>query len=233
MMQWKSILLIVAIFLLGMVAGCGAGVAYGQNVYNAQLEQKVTDLEKRFNTVNDNYMILVQEYNKLFALRTSGENVTVMAAPTSAVAAPKPTTAPAMVVPTAAAKPTIAPATMAPAAVKPTVPPTAAATTAPKASGGKPKAEFKGLAVGGTGDLEGAPPLLVKFSDLSTGDITSWKWEFGDGQTSIQPNPDHTYQQCPGDKHLCTVKLTVCGSGGCDTVTKPEYIWVSEECGGC
>jgi hypothetical protein len=39
---------------------------------------------------------------------------------------------------------------------------------------------------------------LVAFKDLSTGKITSWKWYFGDGASSADPNPFHQYQQ-PGN----------------------------------
>jgi hypothetical protein len=38
---------------------------------------------------------------------------------------------------------------------------------------------------------------LVAFKDLSVGRITSWKWDFGDGQSSIEQNPMHAYQD-PG-----------------------------------
>jgi hypothetical protein len=36
---------------------------------------------------------------------------------------------------------------------------------------------------------------LVAFKDLSVGKITSWKWDFGDGETSTEQNPIHAYQQ--------------------------------------
>ena len=36
---------------------------------------------------------------------------------------------------------------------------------------------------------------LVAFKDLSIGKITSWKWDFGDGETSTEPNPIHTYKK--------------------------------------
>jgi len=36
---------------------------------------------------------------------------------------------------------------------------------------------------------------LVAFKDLSVGRITSWNWSFGDGQTSTEQNPLHTYQK--------------------------------------
>jgi len=43
----------------------------------------------------------------------------------------------------------------------------------------------------------GMTPLTVQFSDLSTGPIDSWRWDFGDGKTSMQQNPRHIYYQ-PG-----------------------------------
>jgi hypothetical protein len=36
---------------------------------------------------------------------------------------------------------------------------------------------------------------LVAFEDLSEGKITSWKWEFGDGTTSTEQHPFHTYKE--------------------------------------
>jgi hypothetical protein len=35
---------------------------------------------------------------------------------------------------------------------------------------------------------------LVAFKDLSAGEITSWKWDFGDGETSTEQNPIHAYK---------------------------------------
>ena len=34
---------------------------------------------------------------------------------------------------------------------------------------------------------------LVAFADQSVGQVTSWKWDFGDGQSSTEQNPLHTY----------------------------------------
>ncbi len=36
---------------------------------------------------------------------------------------------------------------------------------------------------------------LVAFQDLSEGKITSWKWDFGDGTTSTEQYPFHTYEK--------------------------------------
>src|SRR5512139_2738958 len=37
----------------------------------------------------------------------------------------------------------------------------------------------------------GPAPLNVQFSDASTGTITSYAWDFGDGNTSQLKNPSH------------------------------------------
>ena len=37
--------------------------------------------------------------------------------------------------------------------------------------------------------------LLIHFTDLSSGNIASWNWDFGDGATSSSQNPSHTYAQ--------------------------------------
>jgi len=39
----------------------------------------------------------------------------------------------------------------------------------------------------------GVPPLTVTFTDTSTGNPTSWLWDFGDGTTSALRNPSKTY----------------------------------------
>ena len=39
----------------------------------------------------------------------------------------------------------------------------------------------------------GANPLLIQFTDLSTGNISGWSWNFGDGNSSSLINPSHSY----------------------------------------
>ena len=56
----------------------------------------------------------------------------------------------------------------------------------------------------------GDAPLTVYFTDRSTGEITGWSWNFGDGHTSYERHPIHTYYY--GGTFM--VILTVTGPGG-------------------
>ncbi len=76
---------------------------------------------------------------------------------------------------------------------------------------------------GGT-PTSGLPPLAVAFSDASANPVTSWSWTFGDGATSTQQHPAHTYAN-PGSY---TVSLTTTGPGGVDTRTKSDFVVVDE-----
>jgi len=71
----------------------------------------------------------------------------------------------------------------------------------------------------------GVAPLAVEFTDKSTGDITSCSWDFGDGSTSDEENPSHTYSTAG----IYTVSLDVSGPGGTDTETKESFITVYEQ----
>lgn len=61
--------------------------------------------------------------------------------------------------------------------------------------------------------VSGTAPLTLQFQNASTGNITSYNWNFGDRQTSPDPNPAHTFT----DIGTFTVTLTVAGPGGQDT----------------
>lgn len=92
----------------------------------------------------------------------------------------------------------------------------------PFGSGGSPlppvQAEFSGT------PLSGSEPLNVQFTDLSTGRVDTWLWDFGDGEpTSSQQNPLHQY----ANDGTYTVSLTVTGPAGEDTETKVGYVTVS------
>lgn len=73
----------------------------------------------------------------------------------------------------------------------------------------------------------GAPPLSVLFSDESTGVVTGWAWEFGDGDTSTVQSPAHQYAAAG----TYTVRLTVTGPGGSNTATQSDLIQVSADSG--
>ncbi|MBC8395462.1 MAG: PKD domain-containing protein, partial [Candidatus Marinimicrobia bacterium] len=72
--------------------------------------------------------------------------------------------------------------------------------------------------------ISGAPPLEVQFTDQSVatvGQLVSWAWTFGDGSTSTDQNPTHTYTT----QGLFTVSLTVTDDAGLSiTETKQGYI---------
>jgi len=68
----------------------------------------------------------------------------------------------------------------------------------------------------------GTAPLLVSFTDTSTGTVTSRSWSFGDGASSILANPTHSYAA-----GTYSVTLTVNGPGGSSTLTKPNLIVVT------
>ena len=85
----------------------------------------------------------------------------------------------------------------------------------------RPEAEFIGE------PTVGFTPLLVEFSDFSqpSGLIDSWLWEFGDGSSSTEQNPTHTYER-PGDMK---VSLTVTNRAGVSTEKKNRFINVKSK----
>lgn len=69
---------------------------------------------------------------------------------------------------------------------------------------------------------EGNPPFVIQFVDTSIGDYNSRLWDFGDGQTSTEMTPTHTYAVTG----TYSVKLTISGGSGSDVVTKSDLIKV-------
>ncbi|WP_011308636.1 PKD domain-containing protein [Methanosarcina barkeri] len=69
----------------------------------------------------------------------------------------------------------------------------------------------------------GTAPLLVNFTDQSTGSPTSWFWNFGDGTNATEQNPAHTYTSAGN----YTVNLTVSNSEGSDSEVKTEFLLIS------
>ncbi|MBK8946641.1 MAG: PQQ-binding-like beta-propeller repeat protein [Ignavibacteriae bacterium] len=68
--------------------------------------------------------------------------------------------------------------------------------------------------------LSGNIPFTVQFSDTSYGNVFNRHWDFGDGQTSTEKNPVHTYAY----PDSFTVMLIISNPSKSDTLTKENYI---------
>ena len=70
---------------------------------------------------------------------------------------------------------------------------------------------------------EGTDPLSVRFTDLSTNDPSGWYWNFGDGETSREQNPAHTYRGA----RAYTVSMQARNDGGSSVATREDLVTVS------
>lgn len=68
----------------------------------------------------------------------------------------------------------------------------------------------------------GQKPLQVQFVNFSSGYADSYLWRFGDGETSAEPYPVHTYAAAG----LYTVTLTATNFSGSDVRTRAAYVHV-------
>ena len=70
-------------------------------------------------------------------------------------------------------------------------------------------------------------PYLYHFKDLSTGNINSWYWDFGDGKSSTEQNPSHQYEVAGSYKICLTVSdqnnTPECFDQVCNDVTTMNY----------
>ena len=64
--------------------------------------------------------------------------------------------------------------------------------------------------------VSGPAPLTVQFTNRSTGNITAYNWDFGDGNTSTLISPSHTFASVG----TYNVILQVTGQGGVSTVVR-------------
>lgn len=72
--------------------------------------------------------------------------------------------------------------------------------------------------------VSGCVGVPVQFTDLSTSNPNTWMWYFGDGNTSTDSNPTHTYT-APG---TYSVKMVASNSSSCaDSITKTSYITIA------
>jgi len=69
----------------------------------------------------------------------------------------------------------------------------------------------------------GAVPLSVNFTDESANSPISWLWDFGDGNTSTDQNPAHTYVAAG----TYNVTMNATNVGGSNVTTQTNYITVA------
>lgn len=77
----------------------------------------------------------------------------------------------------------------------------------------KPQPDFKARI------RKGMAPLIVAFEDMTSGETTDYLWDFGDGYSSTQQNPTHSYEA-----GSYTVELKVTGAGGDAYKYKINYV---------
>ena len=71
----------------------------------------------------------------------------------------------------------------------------------------------------------GVFPLTISFNDRSTGSPSTWSWDFGDGTTSTDQSPSHTYTAA--GKY--NVSLSISDGTSSDSTTKNEIVWATAE----
>ena len=67
--------------------------------------------------------------------------------------------------------------------------------------------------------------LITNYTDLSTvpsGNITTWEWDFGDGNNSLIPSPTHTFQN---DGTYSTTLIVTSDIGCKDTITENVIVY--------
>ncbi|RLD56845.1 MAG: hypothetical protein DRJ01_14690, partial [Bacteroidetes bacterium] len=92
-----------------------------------------------------------------------------------------------------------------------------------------------------TVNTEGCNPLTVTFGNTSTG-VTGYVWNFGDGSTSNEATPTHTYLNSSfEDDSIYTVRLTTTNDYGCmadssidiTVHAKPKADFIVDNSSGC
>ena len=71
--------------------------------------------------------------------------------------------------------------------------------------------------------LDACAHVPIQFTDLTTGTVTQWLWNFGDGGTSTAQNPSHVYE----DTGYFNVQLIVWNEGCSDTIRFTHYIHIN------
>lgn len=71
--------------------------------------------------------------------------------------------------------------------------------------------------------VQGCAPLDVTFTDHSIA-ATDLLWDFGDGTTSTDPGPSHTYINHTGTVQTMTVTLTASNDLGCSNTSQQSFV---------
>jgi len=70
----------------------------------------------------------------------------------------------------------------------------------------------------------GCDSAVVAFTNYTTGWVTSWRWDFGDGDSSVTKDPQHTY--VASDSFIVTLIATGCAV---DTAVETILVVISDE----
>ena len=73
--------------------------------------------------------------------------------------------------------------------------------------------------------MTGTQPLEVQFINFTSGTVTNWYWDFGDGHYSEQREPVHPYNV----SGIYNVTLKAYFATGADSTVKPDFIRVYEQ----
>jgi PKD repeat protein len=94
--------------------------------------------------------------------------------------------------------------------------------------GTPPVANFIAEPTIGTYDAATQEYLAVQFTDLSTGNPTSWVWDMSDGEGNLPENSMQNPAWRFWDQGSYTITLTVSNAYGSDAMTKTNYITFGE-----
>ncbi len=89
------------------------------------------------------------------------------------------------------------------------------------------KKDYISIGMGPKADFDATPtsgnvPMAVKFTDKSQGQVTAWQWDFGDGKSSSEKDPVHTYWT----SGVFNVILTVSNEYGSSDIRKNSFVTV-------
>lgn len=73
--------------------------------------------------------------------------------------------------------------------------------------------------------ISGHVPLEIQFTAMSDRDVTSWEWDFGDGEAAYVQNPTHTFTKAG----CFDVTLTITHDQGSRTLKRTDFIYAIKD----